>query len=380
MTEVWKALSFSRRCTGHALASCVLLTGGITSDCVLLATDFLSRFISFVFGAKVEDLATQAPCAILPHLEGVHAGLLKYRQNSEGALGNGLPQVLDEAETLVHTRSAAFTTTNSSSPADVLPATTTSIPLNFNPPEVVDVRNNGEKLIALTQAILRAEFGTLEPSLLAEDFRFVFPVVGPLSKKEFVDAFSSFQVRKTFPYLRGNFFGFQIDPLEPDRVWFFSRGDMYQAGPLELPGRASGVPNTGQQEDSVPLAPAVSVTNDRLFSHTDAGTGTAASLVSISSRRSSYTLLKPNPHKRVLTPVQVLSMSFHADGKCYKFTGGYVADRTDGNCNGLGGFFGVLHALGVWLPFPEGRPWKPSPFWQVFVLRAQQVVREWRQL
>ncbi len=44
------------------------------------------------------------PCAILLHLEGVHAGLLKYRHNSEGALGNGLPQVLDEAETLVHTR------------------------------------------------------------------------------------------------------------------------------------------------------------------------------------------------------------------------------------------------------------------------------------
>ncbi|CAD7946304.1 unnamed protein product [Amoebophrya sp. A25] len=337
-----KYVAFSGRCTGHALASCVLLGGGVVSECVRLTSEFTARILSLLFGARIEQLRTQAPCSILPRIQGVHAGMLRYRPGSEGALGAGLPQVLDEEATLEQTRPATLLNAGEqgavSTSKSKIPVETDLDPLlqkGGAASSLVsgggDARQSSANLIALAHNILRAEFGTMQPDLLAEDFRFVFPVVGPLSKREFVEAFSSFQVRNTFPQLRGNFFGFQVDPLEPDRVWFFSRGDMLQTGPLKLPGLGC-------------------------------------------------TLVKANSSKRVLTPPQILSMSFHADGRCYQLTGGYVADRMAGTCDGLGGFFGVLHALGITLPFPEGRPWKPSPFWEVFIMRAQQIIREWRQL
>lgn len=42
------------------------------------------------------------------------------------------------------------------------------------------------------------------------------------------------------------------------------------------------------------------------------------------------------------------------------FTFGYVMDRRCGNTQGLGGAFGFLWAIGVPLPYPEGRPWGAS--------------------
>ena len=45
-------------------------------------------------------------------------------------------------------------------------------------------------------------------------------------------------------------------------------------------------------------------------------------------------------------PTQVLSFSFDDAGKCYKFTGGEVVDRTTGDCSGLGGVFGIVWGLG----------------------------------
>ena len=54
-----------------------------------------------------------------------------------------------------------------------------------------------EILIKRAKAVLAAEFGTrpgVDPDdLLSEDFQFVAPVVGPLSKTEFVNAFGSFK-------------------------------------------------------------------------------------------------------------------------------------------------------------------------------------------
>lgn len=44
----------------------------------------------------------------------------------------------------------------------------------------------------------------------AEDFQFIFPVVGPLTKPEFIKAFSKFEVRKAFPSAVGNFFNFCV--------------------------------------------------------------------------------------------------------------------------------------------------------------------------
>ena len=72
-------------------------------------------------------------------------------------------------------------------------------------------------------------------------------------------------------------------------------------------------------------------------------------------------------------------MSFDNEGRCYKFTGGYSVDATSENCGGLGGLFGILHHYikpGS-LPFPEGRPWRPSLEWQVWYDRVPQIGHEW---
>ena len=37
------------------------------------------------------------------------------------------------------------------------------------------------------KAIIRSKFGCTQPDLLAEDFLFIFPVVGPLKKNDFIE-------------------------------------------------------------------------------------------------------------------------------------------------------------------------------------------------
>ena len=59
-----------------------------------------------------------------------------------------------------------------------------------------------------------SRFGCLKPELLSDDFQFIFPVVGPLLKDKFIEAFSSFKVREAFPDGKGNYFNFCVDPLE----------------------------------------------------------------------------------------------------------------------------------------------------------------------
>ena len=46
-------------------------------------------------------------------------------------------------------------------------------------------------------------------------------VVGPLLKKEFVGALNSFKTWEAFPDVKSNAFGFDTDPDDPMRVWFF---------------------------------------------------------------------------------------------------------------------------------------------------------------
>ena len=128
---------------------------------------------------------------------------------------------------------------------------------------------------------------------MSEDFLFIFPVVGPLAKAEFIEAFSSFKIEEAFTGGGANYFGFNVDPMEPNRVWFFSRSVVTH----------SGVLNFGS--------------------------------------------MKMQPTGRtVVSPPQVLSMSFNTEGLCYKLTGGYSVDRTVGNTGGLGGVFGLIHAIG----------------------------------
>lgn len=169
------------------------------------------------------------------------------------------------------------------------------------------------ELVQLCKEVAAQEFGCLKPEMLADDFHFVAPVVGPLSKREFTKAFSGFDVRTAFPDQKSNFFGFAVDPQEPNRVWFMSRARSTHTGPLKFGGRI--------------IAPT---------------------------------------NKHVVHVPQALSMLFTPEGLCYTLTVGYSMDRRVGNTGGLGGLFGPLFAVGHGLPFSEGKPWAPSLRLQAF--------------
>ncbi|KAK3255039.1 hypothetical protein CYMTET_35766 [Cymbomonas tetramitiformis] len=136
-----------------------------------------------------------------------------------------------------------------------------------------------EDLIATTKNMLDKGLED-NPEFLSDDFQFVAPVVGPLTKERFIKAVSGFGLTDGFPDLQFNFHHFRVDPFEPNRVWFTSR----------MVGT-----NTGQMG---PFAP------------TDT---------------------------RVMKGPEAYSMTFTEEGLCSKLTLGYVIDREIGNTGGLGG-------------------------------------------
>jgi len=145
---------------------------------------------------------------------------------------------------------------------------------------------------------------------LADDFQFIGPVVGPLSKEPFVKALGGFDLTSGFPNMKNNYHGFFVDPFEPNRVWFFSRTMAKHAGTF-----AGSIKATGTE---------------------------------------------------VEMPPQAQSMTFNEKGQVTKITVGVVMDRTVGNTGGLGGIFGLLYAVGSPLPFPEANPWKMSKRYKFF--------------
>ena len=173
-----------------------------------------------------------------------------------------------------------------------------------------------DELIAKAKEVLASEFGTKAgcdaTSVLASDFQFVAPIVGPLSRDEFTRAFGSFKIRDAFPDLKDNSW-FQVDPLEPNRVWFISR--------------ATGT-HTGTLNFARPIAPT---------------------------------------NKEVRAPPQAQSMLFNEMGQVYTLTVGYCMDKRIGNTEGLGGVFAFLKAIDSPLPVPEAqRLYTPSLRFEAF--------------
>lgn len=179
-------------------------------------------------------------------------------------------------------------------------------------------------LLAKKFLVSRGGFGA-DPDLLSEDFNFIAPVVGPLSKDAFTKAIGSVDIKKAFPDFNAEFHNFQVDPFEGNRVWYIARGK----------GR-----NTGSFP---PFAPGVS------------GTG-----------------------KYVVNPPQACSLTFNEEGLVTKYTIGYVMDRDVGNTGGLGGLYGILYAIGTPLPFPEAQPWQKSPQYALFQAVGDLVSRATR--
>eukprot|EP00899_Mesostigma_viride_P026966 jgi/Mesvir1/7454/Mv19229-RA.1 len=179
-------------------------------------------------------------------------------------------------------------------------------------PKVPDFPIPAPKLIELCKAFVESRFGVDNPDLLAPEFYTILPVVGPLPKDAFLDIFGGFNLRDAFPDLDEGHFGFSVDPYQPNRVWYFSRGVGTHAGSFQ------GIPPTGRVLQLVPTASAV---------------------------------------------------VFNEQGKAIKFSTGYPVDREEGNTGGMSALFGILYFLKPSLLsfIPEGRPYKPS--WQFLLLQ-----------
>ncbi|QDZ20078.1 hypothetical protein HOP50_03g25970 [Chloropicon primus] len=170
-----------------------------------------------------------------------------------------------------------------------------------------------DELIRLTKEFLVLNNGCDKPEILADDFTFAGPVVGPIGKAGFLQAFSGFQVGDAFPDMKANAYNFHVDPFEGNRVWFSTRAVGTHTGVL-----AGSIQPTG---------------------------------------------------KKVYSPPQASSVTFNEQGQATQLTAGYVMDRNVGNTDGLGGVFGLMWAVGKspFKFFPEGRPWKPSLRYRLFI-------------
>merc|ERR1711871_847832 len=143
--------------------------------------------------------------------------------------------------------------------------------------------------------------------MLADDFHFAAGYIGPLSKAEFLQAFGSFKLTEALPDMQQNSWCFHVDPMEPNRVWWFARAAGTHTAPL--------------------------------------GTGKAA---------------LPATNRRVRWCPQANSLLFNEQGQVYTLTVGYPMDKRIGNTGGHAAMFGLMIGIGKPLPFPEGNPWRAS--------------------
>jgi hypothetical protein len=163
-----------------------------------------------------------------------------------------------------------------------------------------------DDLIARAKQVLGKEIGLgLKDGgeCLAESFAFCAPVVGPIDRDAFIQALTSFDLETAFD-LEQQYFGWNVDPLQPNRVWYFNRQKATHVNTFQ------GVEATG---------------------------------------------------KKLELPPQCYHMDFEESGKVTEF-GFYTVDRQQGNTGGLGGAFAFFYGVGKPLPFPEGRPYQMS--WQ----------------
>ena len=130
------------RIIGHALAMLVYIGTAFIVNIISSAGRLLAHAISRLTGAVVE----QDLIAIHPERNITPSESLRYE--AEGKL-NGVPQFIDDSATLPDEASA-------------------------------------KQLIAKAKAVILAQFGASQPDLLSDDFQFLFPVVGPLTKADFV--------------------------------------------------------------------------------------------------------------------------------------------------------------------------------------------------
>jgi len=168
-----------------------------------------------------------------------------------------------------------------------------------------------DELIDLTKKYVFAPDLEYIRNSLSEDFVFRGPIIGPLNKSDYLQSVTSLVGTGVDFYgdviqdYQPNAFGFSIDPVEPNRVWYFVRERGFFKGDLDSP-------SLGQ--------------------------------------------LSANG-KEFIAPPEARSVTFDANGKVIRYTLGYAADRFTGdNTKGKGGIFGALHVMGVDIPSEPGNP------------------------
>ena len=145
-------------------------------------------------------------------------------------------------------------------------------------------------LVARAKECLRLGAGVEDPSILAQDFEFCAPFVGPIGKDEYVGALKSFDLLTAFPDMDQQYYNIHCDPFDHDRVWWSTRPTATHTGNL------FGKEPTGN---------------------------------------------------RLELPPQTNSFKFTEAGLIKEMTVGYVLDRRQGNTGGLGGAFGEFEGGGA---------------------------------
>jgi len=154
--------------------------------------------------------------------------------------------------------------------------------------------------------LAKNQYAVADPDMLAENFTFCGPVVGPLRKEAFIKALGGFDLVNVFPDNKVRWHSWRVDPFDPSRVLFTARPMGTNLGAL---GAWISEP-TGKSYEG---------------------------------------------------PPEACSLKFLRDGKIVEYTAAYVMDKNQGNTAGMTGLLGPLYAIGKGLPIPEGQPWQPSP-------------------
>ena len=143
-------------------------------------------------------------------------------------------------------------------------------------------------------------YSPADPDAFADDFVFRGPYVGPLNKEDYLGTMAAFGIYRSFPDIRANSWGYSIDPEDPNRVWFMCRNTGTFSGEPLLPDLLNVKPNGGKLEG----------------------------------------------------PPETFSVVYDDERKVKYLSVGYVADRFDGNTEGLGAAFGIFKIIGLQVPGP----------------------------
>jgi hypothetical protein len=177
-------------------------------------------------------------------------------------------------------------------------AVTDSVETNKNS----NVAGSSEDLIERAKDFLYNTSGfysNADSTSFSEQLVFRGPNIGPLNKKDYLQTMTAFGIHKAIPDINPNAWGFSIDPIDSNRVWFMVR-------------------NTGTFNGE-PLA--------------------AATLN-----------WKPNGGKLNGCP-ETFSLIFDDQQKVKHLSVGYVSDRFQGNTKGKGAAVGIFMAVGI--PYPK---------------------------